>query len=69
MTLPAGFKNKMTRLLQEEEIDLYVLNMHYLNDGDLNYFNVTDRHRVKRIFEILIHDTKEHAEIVKRILK
>ena len=68
MALPKQFKNKLTRLLQEEEVDLYVLSMHYRNDGDLNYFPEPDRKKIKGIFDILIHDTKQHSEILKRIL-
>ncbi|MBI4394581.1 MAG: hypothetical protein HY583_00130 [Candidatus Omnitrophica bacterium] len=68
MPLPESFKNKLVRLLEEEETDIYVLTMHYLNDGDLNYFNAQDRRRVKEILGILIHDTKQHAKLLKEIL-
>ena len=67
--LPVSFKNKIRQLLQEEEVDQYVLTMHYLNDGDLNYFSADDRRKIKGIFDILIHDTKRHAELLKQILK
>lgn len=69
MPLSKHFKAKLTQLLQEEELDLYVLTMHYRNDGDLNYFNEPDRRRVKSIFDILIEDTQHHAELLKRMLK
>ena len=69
MVLPKQFKTKLTGLLQEEELDLYVLTMHYRNDGDLNYFNESDRRKVKSIFDILIQDTQRHAELLKNILK
>ena len=69
MNLPKRFKNKLTEFLEEEELDLYVLTMHYLNDGDLNYFNASDRRRVKSIFDILIQDTQRHAELLKNILE
>ena len=69
MALAKHFKTKLTKLLQEEEIDLYVLTMHYRNDGDLSYFNEPDRHRVKSIFDILIEDTQRHAELLKNILE
>ncbi len=68
MTLPKQFEVKLTELLQEEELDLYVLTMHYRNDGDLGYFNEPDRRRVKGIFDILIEDTQKHAELLKKIM-
>lgn len=54
-------------MLQEEELGLYVLTMHYRNDGDLNYFPEADRRRIKSILDILIQDTKRHAELLKKI--
>lgn len=69
MAVPKQFKTKLAELLQEEELDLYVLTMHYRNDGDLNYFNEPDRRKVKDIFDILIEDTQRHAELLKKILE
>ncbi|MBI1977467.1 MAG: hypothetical protein HYS55_01790 [Candidatus Omnitrophica bacterium] len=66
--LTKSFKDKLAWLLREEEVDLYVLTMHYLNDGELAFFEGTDRSRVKHIFDILIQDTKEHARILKSLL-
>lgn len=54
-------------MLQEEELDLYVLTMHYRNDGDLNYFSDADRKRIKNILDVLIQDTKRHAQLLKDI--
>ena len=68
-SLPKHFKDKLFRLLQEEELDLYVLSLHYQNDGDLNYFPAADRHRIKAIFDILVKDTKRHAELLKQIVE
>ncbi len=67
MALPKPLKNELTRMLQEEELDLYVLTMHYRNDGDLNYFPEADRRRIKSILDILIRDTQRHAELLKKI--
>ena len=69
MNLPKRFKDELTKFLEEEELDLYVLSMHYLNDGDLNYFRVSDRRRVRSIFDVLIQDTQRHAELLKNILE
>ena len=63
------FKTKLLQLLQEEEVDLYVLTMHYRNDGELAYFDEPDRRRVKHILDILIRDTKRHSEILQRIVR
>ena len=54
-------------MLQEEELDLYVLTMHYRNDGDLNYFPELDRKRIRSILDILIQDTKRHAQLLREI--
>lgn len=67
MRLPKQLKNELARMLQEEELDLYVLTMHYRNDGDLNYFPEADRRRIKSILDILIQDTKRHAELLRKI--
>ena len=67
MPLPKSLRNKLTKMLEEEELDLYVLTMHYRNDGDLNYFPEADRRRVRGILDILIRDTQHHAELLKKI--
>jgi len=67
MPLPKLLRNKLAKMLQEEELDLYVLTMHYRNDGDLNYFPDADRRRIRNILDILIQDTKHHAELLKAI--
>ena len=66
--LPKQFRARLIRLLQEEEVDLYVLTMHYRNDGDLTYFDEFNRRKVRNILDILIHDTKRHSEILKHII-
>ena len=66
--LSTDFIKKIARSLEEEEIDVYVLTLYCLNSDDLNYFSEKDRERVKRIFKILIEDTKHHAELLKLIV-
>ena len=66
--LPKQFRVRLIRLLQEEEVDLYVLTMHYRNNGELTYFDEVNRQRIKNIFDILIRDTKRHSEILKYII-
>ena len=67
MVLSKKFKNELAKMLQEEELDLYVLTMHYRNDGDLNYFPDADRKRIRSILDILIQDTKRHAGLLRKI--
>ena len=62
------FKTRLERLLQEEELDLYILMTHYRNDGELAYFDEASRQKIKNIFDVLIRDTKRHSEILKRLI-
>ena len=68
MALPKPWKEKLLRALQEEESDLFILTMHYRNDGDLNYFSEIDRRRVKTALDILIGDTERHSKVLKALL-
>ena len=68
-TLSKDFTRKIFRALEEEEEDLYVLTMHYLNSEDLNFFEEKNWPRIKKIFEVLIQDTKRHSELLKLILE
>jgi hypothetical protein len=61
------FLNKVIASLQEEELDSYVLNLHYQNSQDLQYFKEKDREKIKSIFKILIQDTEKHIEILELI--
>jgi hypothetical protein len=61
------FLNKVIASLQEEELDNYVLNLHYQNSQDLQYFKEKDREKIKSIFKILIQDTEKHIEILELI--
>lgn len=63
------FIKKIAHSLQEEEIDVYVLNLYFRGSEDLNYFAEKDRERIKQIFNILIEDTKHHAELLKLIVE
>ncbi len=67
--LSYDFIKKIAHSLQEEEIDVYVLNLYYRGSEDLNYFAKKDREKVKQIFNILIEDTKHHAELLKLIVE
>ena len=67
--LSHDFIQKIARALEEEEIDVYTLALYSMNSDDINYFNDTDREKVKRIFKTLADDTKHHAELLKLIVE
>lgn len=69
MKLPDDFIRKIAKSLQEEEEDIYVMMLYGMSSDDLNYFNEKDREQVKRIFKILMEDTKHHAELLKLIVE
>ena len=68
MPLSQSTKDKLAHLLQEEEMDLFILTLHYRNDGDLNFFPHADRKRVKKILDVLIQDTQKHSDIIKSMI-
>lgn len=66
--LPYDFISKVARSLREEEEDIYLLMLYSLNSSDMDYFNESDRVRVKNIFKVLMDDTKRHADILRLIV-
>lgn len=67
--LPNSFIKRIAQSLQEEEVDVYLLNLYYLDSEDLNYFGAKDRARIQSIFRVLIEDTQHHAELLKLIVE
>ena len=67
--LPQHFIRKIARCLEEEEVDVYTLTLYSLNSNDMSYFSEKDREHVKRIFKVLMEDTKRHAELLKLIVE
>jgi len=67
--LEKEFVQKIAHALQEEEVDIYVLTLHYKNDIDLKYFSEEDQKRIKRILDILIKDTEHHAELLRLMVE
>ncbi len=59
----------MAHCLQEEEEDIYTMTLYGFNSEDMNYFNEKDKEQVKRIFKVLMDDTKHHAELLKLIVE
>ena len=68
-SLSRDFLMRIAHSLEEEEIDVYTLVLYSLNDHDLRYFNEADQEKIKRIFNILIEDTKHHADLLKLIVE
>ena len=68
-SLSYDFIQKIAYALQEEEVDVYTLSLYSLNSDDLNYFDEDNREKVKRIFKILIEDTKHHSDLLKLIIE
>ena len=67
--LSRDFIKKIAHVLEEEEVDVYTLALYSLNSDDLNYFNEKDKEKVKRIFKVLMEDTKHHADLLKLIVE
>ncbi len=67
--LSDDFIRKIAHSLEEEEVDIYTMVLYSLNSDDMDYFNEKDRERVKRIFKILMEDTKHHAALLKLIVE
>ncbi len=67
--LSDDFIRKIAYSLEEEEVDIYTMVLYSLNSDDMNYFNEKDRKQVKRIFKILMDDTKHHAALLKLIVE
>ncbi len=68
MSLSKSIQDKLAHLLQEEEMDLFLLTLHYRNDGDLNFFPHEDRKRVRKILDHLIQDTQKHSDLIKSMI-
>jgi len=67
--LSDDFVRKIAKSLSEEEIDLYILTLHYKNQEDMKYFNAEDQKRIRAIFDVLIKDTKRHAKTLELIVE
>ncbi len=67
--LSDDFIRKIAHSLEEEEVDIYTMALYSLNSDDMNYFNEKDKEQVKRIFKILMEDTKHHAALLKLIVE
>ncbi len=69
MKLPDDFIKKIAHSLEEEEVDIFTMTLYCMSSDDMNYFNEKDKEQVKRIFKVLMDDTKHHAELLKLIVE
>lgn len=67
--LPQEFIHKLAHMLDDEELDLYLLMLHFKNKEDLSYFTPDDQKKILNIFDVLIKDTKHHAELLQLIVE
>lgn len=44
------------------------MTLYSINSNDLSYFSEPDREKVRKIFRILMEDTKHHVELLKLIV-
>ena len=67
--LTYDFIRKIAKALEEEETDVYTLSLYSMNSDDLNYFSNADREKIRRIFKVLIEDTRHHADLLRLIVE
>lgn len=66
--LPEPIVRRLVHLLQEEEMDVYTMMLYTMGREDIEYFDPKDREEVKRIFSVLMEDTKHHQEILRLMI-
>ena len=69
MRLPPDILSKIVGALDEEEVDVYTLTLFSLNSNDIDYFEEKDKTEVKRIFKVLLDDTRHHSELLRLIVE
>ena len=67
-SLLEAFIEEALNAYNEEDREYFVLSMHR-NHQDITFFAKEDQKRVLDIFDILIKDTKKHAELVEHVVK
>ena len=67
--LPDPIVRRLVRQLQEEEMDVYTMMLYTMGREDIEYFDPKDREEVKRIFSVLMDDTKHHQEILRLMIE
>lgn len=60
---------KLARCLEEEETDVYTLSLYSMDVNDLDFFQESDREKIKNIFKILKEDTRRHAELLELVIE
>jgi len=69
MRLSPDIIQRVAGALDEEEVDVYTLTLFSLNSRDIDYFEEKDREEVKKIFKVLLDDTKHHSELLRLIVE
>lgn len=69
MRLPQEYLKKIAHSLEEEETDIYTMMLYCMSSDDLGYFDEKDRERVKRIFKVLMEDTRRHSQLLRLIVE
>lgn len=64
---PDRFLQEISRAEEEEESDLFLLNLHLRNEIDLGFFSKTEEKKVKRLLAILIQDTVKHQDQLRQV--
>ncbi len=60
---------ELAKAEDEEEIDLYLLNLHQKNEGDFQCFTKQEKELVQRLLAFLIQDTIQHRKLLTKIIK
>lgn len=63
------FIDKVINYYDEEGMEYFVLNMHRQSKKDMKFFSVKTRKKIEQIYDILIKDTKKHANFLENIAK
>ena len=60
---------ELSKAEDEEELELYVLELHQRNEEDLKYFSTEERKKIEELLTVLIRGSRKHKELLGRIVK
>ncbi len=70
----ADIYNQIERLMwelskaeDEEEVDLYLLGLHFQNESDLKFFTKMERDEIKKRLSVLMTDTQKHIKLLNEV--
>lgn len=58
------FLCELSKAEDEEEVDLYLLTLHFNNESDLKFFTQAEQEWIKKNLSILMHDTEKHRGLL-----